>query len=299
MRKLDGKVILVTGAGRGFGRAMAYAYALNGAKVITVSRTVSELKSLEKKINEKNGEVLTVPTDLTDETAIYDLRDKVIDNYNKLNVLVNNAATSPWKLFKDMTIRDWDLTLGVNLRAQFILSKVFFDSMKAQGQGSIINVTSKSSEIGFFAELGYCPSKFGIEGLTQCLAMELQPYNIAVNSLGVGAPSGLRLKPTELTLEEANNMPKEIKERYASDESMAEAFTEAWVFLALQDAKGVTGQRLGTRQLAEYLRLNGWEAAVAMWSRKLTKAVYVPYDFPEKVRYQTPEGGFEEITFKF
>jgi NAD(P)-dependent dehydrogenase (short-subunit alcohol dehydrogenase family) len=187
----------------------------------------------------------------------------------------------------------------VNLRAQFILTKVFFDSMRSQGQGSIINITSKSSEIGFIAEVGYCPSKFGIEGLTQCLALELQPYNIAVNSLGVGAPSGLRLKPTELTLKEADNMPDEVKAKYADDDSMAEAFTEAWTFLALQNAKGVTGQRFGTRQLAEYLRLNGGEAAVAMWGRKLTKAVYVPYDFPKTARYQTPEGGFKEIHFKF
>ena len=299
MSKLDGKVILVTGAGRGFGRAMAYAYALNGAKVITVSRTVSELKSLEANIEQKGGEVLTVPTDLTDESAINALRDKVLEKYEKLDVLVNNAATSPWKTFEDMTVRDWDLTLYVNLRAPFILSKVFLDTLKKQGQGSIINVTSKSSEIGFLAESGYCPSKFGIEGLTQCLAMELQPYNIAVNSLGVGAPPGLRLKPTELTLEEANNMPDEIRKKYADDDSMAEAFTDVWSFLALQDAKGVTGQRLGTRQLAEYLRLNGWEAAVAMWRQKLTKAVYVPFDFPKSARYQTPEGGFKEIEFKF
>ena len=173
MKKLDGKVILVTGSGRGFGRAMAYTYALAGAKVVSVSRTVSELESLEKKIKEKGGEVLTVPTDLTDENAILSLKDKVMDEYGHLDVLVNNAATSPWKTFENMTIRDWDLTLSVNLRAQFILSKVFFDSMRSQGQGSIINITSKSSEIGFLAEVGYCPSKFGIEGLTQCLALEL------------------------------------------------------------------------------------------------------------------------------
>ncbi|GAG90677.1 unnamed protein product, partial [marine sediment metagenome] len=239
---------------------MAYTYALAGAKVVSVSRTVSELESLEKKIKEKGGEVLTVPTDLTDEKAILSLKDKVMDEYGHLDVLVNNAATVPWKTFEDMTTRDWDLMLSVNLRAQFILSKVFFDSMRLQGQGSIINITSKSSEIGFIAEVGYCSSKYGVEGLTQCLAMELQPHNIAVNSLGVGAPPGLRLKPTELTLEEADSMPDEIKARYASDESMAEAFTEVWSFLALQNAKGVTGQRFGTRQLAEYLRLNGWEA---------------------------------------
>jgi NAD(P)-dependent dehydrogenase (short-subunit alcohol dehydrogenase family) len=299
MSKLVGKVILVTGSGRGFGRAMAYAYALAGAKVVSVSRTVSELETLEKNIKEKGGEVLTVPTDLTDDKAINALKDKVLDEYASLDVLVNNAATSPWKRFDEMTARDWDLTIDVNLRAPFLLSKAFVASMRERGQGSIINVTSKSAEIGFLAEVGYCPSKFGIEGLTQSLAMELQNDNIAVNSLGVGAPKGLRLKPTELTLEEANKMPEEVKSLYADDKSMAEAFTEAWSFLALQNAKGVTAQRFGTRQLAEYLSKNGWEAATAMWSRKLTKAVYVPYDFPKSVRYQTPEGGIKEMVFRF
>jgi NAD(P)-dependent dehydrogenase (short-subunit alcohol dehydrogenase family) len=299
MNRLEGKTILVTGAGRGFGRAMAYSYALNSANVVTVARTVAELKSLEKMIADFNGEVLTVPTDLTDENAIYTLRDNVLEEYGKLDVLVNNAATSPWKVFEDMTVSDWDQTLSVNLRAPFILSKLFFESMKNQGKGSIINVTSKSSEIGFLAESGYCPSKFGIEGLTQCLAMELQPYNIAVNSLGVGAPKGLRLKPTELTLEEADRMPHKVKKKYADDESMAEAFSDAWAFLALQNAKGVTGQRLGSRQLAEQLRLHGWETTVSLWRKKLTKAVYEPYDFPETARYQTPEGGFKEIKFTF
>ncbi|MHA2408284.1 MAG: SDR family NAD(P)-dependent oxidoreductase [Candidatus Ranarchaeia archaeon] len=299
MKKLLEKVILVTGSGRGFGRAMAYAFALEGAKIVSVSRTVSELKSLENKIREKRGDVLTIPVDLRVEREILGLRDKVIEYYGKLDVLVNNAATSPWKLFEDMTIKEWDATISVNLRAPFILSKVFLDSMKKQGHGSIINVTSKSSEIGFLAETGYCPSKFGIEGLTQCLAMELHQYNIAVNSLGVNAPPGLRLKPTELTIAEADEMPEEIRKMYANDESIAEAFGEAWTFLALQDAKGVTGQRLGSRQLAESLKNIGWEETCAKWKRKLTKAVYVSYDFPKTAKYQTPTGGFKEIKFKF
>jgi NAD(P)-dependent dehydrogenase (short-subunit alcohol dehydrogenase family) len=170
--------------------------------------------------------------------------------------------------------------------------------MKKQGRGNIINVTSASAQIGFIAEVGYCPAKFGLEGLTQCLAMELLPYNIAVNSLNVAAPEGKRLKPTELTLDEASKMPDAIRVQYADDETMASAFSEAWSFLALQDAHGVTGQRLGTKHLAEYLKANGWDAAVATWRDKLTKAVYVTYDLPEKVRYQTPEGGIREFTFK-
>ena len=90
--------------------------------------------------------------------------------------------------------------------------------MKKQGKGSIINVTSASAQMGFVAEIGYCPSKFGLEGLTQCLAMELYQYNIAVNSLNVAAPEGKRLKPTELTLSEASRMPEDVRKMYADDD---------------------------------------------------------------------------------
>ena len=294
---MNDKVVLVTGSGRGFGRGMAVAFARAGAKVAGCSRTRSELESMAETIRSHGGEVTIYPMDLSNEKEIYKMRDDILDKYGRLDCLVNNAATSLWKTFDQMTVKDWDLTFDVNIRSQFILSKAFFETMKNQNSGSIINVTSRSAELGFVAEIGYCPTKFAIEGLTQCLAMELKQYNIAVNSLNVASPPGKRLKPTELTLAEAAEMPEEIRERYADDESMVEAFQDAWVFLALQDGSGVTGQRLGTREIAEYLRRNGKAAAIAKWTKKLTQAVYVTYDLPKSVRYQTPEGGIKELKF--
>jgi NAD(P)-dependent dehydrogenase (short-subunit alcohol dehydrogenase family) len=160
--------------------------------------------------------------------------------------------------------------------------------MKKHGKGSIINISSGSAQVGFIAEIGYCPSKYGLEGMTQCLAMELYQYNIAVNSTGVAAPEGKILKPSKITPNEESKIPNDIRSTYADDDSMVDAFSDAWSFLALQDAHGVTGQRFGLRQLADYLKVNGWEAAVANWKYKLTKAVYVSYDLPEKIRYDTP-----------
>jgi NAD(P)-dependent dehydrogenase (short-subunit alcohol dehydrogenase family) len=299
LKKLEDKVTLVTGSGRGFGRSIALAYSSEGAKVVAASRTRSELEDMANVARSRGGEVLTIPTDLSKEDEIYSLRDMVLDTYGRLDVLVNNAATSLWKTVDEMTVQDWDRTIAVNLRAPFILVKAFLETMKNQGRGSIINVTSRSAELGFVAEIGYCPSKFGIEGLTQCLALELKPYNIAVNSLNVASTPGKRLKPTGLTLAEAKKRPKELRERYADDDSMVEAFKDAWTFLALQDGFGVSGQRLGTKELAEYLRRNGWEAAVENWRGKLTKAVYVTYDWPKSVRYQTGPGGSETKELKF
>jgi NAD(P)-dependent dehydrogenase (short-subunit alcohol dehydrogenase family) len=297
MKRLEGKVVMVTGSGRGFGRAMALAYGLEGATVICVARTISELNGTRDLIHSSGGDAAVLRVDLAVPGEIESLRQAVVERFGGLDVLVNNAATSLWKTFDEITLEDWDRTLGVNLRAPFLLVKAFKDSIMARGGGSIINITSRSAETGFVAEVGYCPSKYGLEGLTQCLALELRLLGIAVNSLNVSAPEGRRLKPTELTLREAADMPEEVRSRIASEEEMVEAFTNAWVFLALQKGGGVTGQRLSTKSLAEELDREGWEAVEERLRSRLTKAVYQPYDFPRKVRYQTTDGGWNELIF--
>lgn len=276
---------------------MALAYGLEGAKVVCVARTVSELEGTRDLIHSSGGDAEVLRVDLAVPDEIDSLREAVEEGFGGLDVIVNNAATSPWKTMDETTLEDWDRTLGVNLRAPFLLAKAFKDSMADRGGGSIINVTSRSAELGFVAEVGYCPSKHGLEGLTQCLALELRPLDIAVNSLNVSAPEGRRLKPTELTLREAAEMSEEERSGIASEVEMVEAFTDAWTFLALQMGSGVTGQRLSTRGLAEELDRDGWEAVEERLKGKLTMAVYQPYDFPRKVRYQTPEGGWDELIF--
>lgn len=276
---------------------MALAYGLEGAKVVCVARTVSELEGTRDLIHSSGGDAEVLRVDLAVSDEIDSLREAVEEGFGGLDVLVNNAATSPWKTLDETTLEDWNRTLDVNLRAPFLLAKAFKDSMADRGGGSIINVTSRSAELGFVAEVGYCPSKYGLEGLTQCFALELRPLDIAVNSLNVSAPEGKRLKPTELTLREAAEMSEEERSGIASEVEMVEAFTNAWVFLALQRGSGVTGQRLSTRGLAEELDRDGWEAVEERLKGKLTMAVYQPYDFPRKVRYQTPEGDWDELIF--
>jgi NAD(P)-dependent dehydrogenase (short-subunit alcohol dehydrogenase family) len=241
MRRLEGKVVLVTGSGRGFGRSMALAYGLEGARVVCVARTVSELEGTRGLILSSGGDAEVLRVDLAVPDEIDSLSEAVEERFGGLDVLVNNAATSPWKTLDETTLEDWDRTLGVNLRAPFLLAKALTGSMADRGGGSIINITSRSAEIGFVAEVGYCPSKYGLEGLTQCLALELRPLDITVNTLNVSAPEGKRLKPTELTLKEAAEKPEEERLRVAGEAEMVEAFKDAWTFLALQRGGGVTG----------------------------------------------------------
>jgi NAD(P)-dependent dehydrogenase (short-subunit alcohol dehydrogenase family) len=287
MNRLKEKVILVTGAGRGFGKYMSLAYAREGAMVVAASRTIKELNRLKKAVETKGGYCILVPTDLLKLEDMTKLKDFVEEKYGRIDTLVNCAADNLWKVFEETSIEEWDKSIQINLRAPFILSKLFLPMMKTQGKGSIINISSGSATKGFIAETAYCPSKYGLEGLTQCLAMELHQYNIAVNSLSPSAPMGKKLKPSKLTSEMEKKLPEETRALYAEDDSIVEAFSEVWSFLALQDAHGVTGQRFVTKQLAEYLKANGWESATAYWRNKLTKAVYVSYDLPDRVYYDT------------
>jgi NAD(P)-dependent dehydrogenase (short-subunit alcohol dehydrogenase family) len=287
MKRLEGKVILVTGAGRGFGKYMSLAYAKEGANVLIASRTINELKKLQESIEAKGGSCVIFQTDLLKLDDMIRLRDYVEKQYGRLDTLVNCAADNLWKVFEETTIEEWDKSISINLRAPFILSKLFLPMMKIQGRGSIINISSGSATKGFIAEIAYCPSKYGLEGLTQCLAMEFYQYNIAVNSVSPSAPEGKKLKPSKLTLREESKLADEIRAKYADDDSIVEAFSEAWSFLALQDAHGVTAQRFVTKQLADYLKVNGWEETEANWKSKLTKAVYESYDLPEMVYYDT------------
>ena len=287
MGRLNGRVVLVTGAGRGYGKYLSQGLASEGANVIAASRSLADLKSLRESIEGRGGSCILFPADLLKLDDMVRLRDFVEMQYGKLDTLVNCAADNLWKVFEDTTVDEWDRSISINLRAPFILSKLFLPVMKKQGRGSIINISSGSATRGFVAETAYCPSKYGLEGLTQCLAMELYQYNIAVNSLSVSAPEGKRLKPSRIKPSDEAKLPDELKSIYASDDEMVGAFSEVWSFLALQDTNGVTGQRFGPNQLADYLKINGWEAAVANWRNKLTMAVYTPYDLPDKVYYDT------------
>lgn len=294
--RLKGKTVLVTGSGRGFGQAMAVAFAAEGAHVVSTARTMSELRNTEHYIQSVGGRVSTIPCDLSREASVSELVIQLID-LGGVDVIVNNAATSPWKTIDDMTTADWNFTLDVNLRAPFMLAKGLYQNMSERGGGGIINISSGSSTRGFMAELAYCPSKYGLEGLTQCLALELKNHNIAVNSLNVGAPPGYRLKPTELTEEEALDVPEEVRSRYAPVDLMVQHFSNAWIFLARQRADGITGQRFSSRKLAEELMALGEAEIIKRYRGKLLESVYQGIDFPEKVKYQTREGGWKEIRF--
>lgn len=186
MGSLDGKAALVTGAGSGLGRAVALRLAAEGARVFAVSIVRAELDELEEVAGESGLPVETIEADVGDEADTRRVAELVLSRAGRLDVLVNNAGIIAVRPIDETEPAEWDRVLRTNLRGPYLYCRAFVPAMKRARGGTIINVTSMSGVKGFVGETAYCPSKFGLEGLTQTLALELAPWRISVCSVHPG-----------------------------------------------------------------------------------------------------------------
>jgi 3-oxoacyl-[acyl-carrier protein] reductase len=256
MRLLEGRVALVTGAGRGLGQSVARAYAQHGAQVIATSRTQSELDQTAAMVKAEGGQIETYAVDLVRDEQVRAMADRILADYGRLDVLVNNAGRLFYRSFAEVDMEDWFKTLTVNLRAPALLSMLFLKTMLDQGHGSIINVSSRAGIHAAPRMTDYNTAKFGLEGFTKALALELKPRNIAVNTITPGGLiANVRIKPTSVTQADFEAMSPEEQAQWS--DSML--LTEAFVFLALQGGDGVTGERVYAWGLSEKIRQEGWE----------------------------------------
>ena len=175
MRGIEGRVALVTGAGRGLGRACALALSGAGAKVIGVSRTEDELASLA---DEAPGSVEAWVEDTTGDALL-----GRIEALDRLDVLVNNAGTNRPQPFLEVTDEALDGMLNLNVRAAFRIARSAARVMTRCGSGSIVNMSSQMGHVGSPRRTVYCMTKHGIEGLTKAMAVELGPHGIRVNTV--------------------------------------------------------------------------------------------------------------------
>lgn len=254
--RLLGRVAVVTGAGRGLGRAVAEGFARAGADTIAVARTTAELDDLASALGPTSGSLALESVDIADDAAVRALAQRVLGRYGRLDVLVNNAAILEIQPFHEMTIADFDRTLNVNLRGAVLCTHAFIGAMRAAQRGSIINVGSGASTKGFVGETHYCAAKFGLEGFSEALALEARAYNVAVNRLS----PGFRIKPTSITLADVASVDPETSAQWRDPAPMVDAF----IYLALQDATGITGQRFNAFELAESVRAEGWPPSQRM-----------------------------------
>lgn len=238
---LEGKVSLVTGAGRGIGKAAALGLAEAGSQVALVSRSRNELEEVARGIEKLGRKALVLPADLSRFETIPGLVDRAVEEFGRLDVLVNNAGTNRKRPTVEVPWEDFDAIIGLNLKAAFILSQAAIKQMLKQGGGKIINVTSMTAAIGIPTSAVYCSSKGGLQQLTKSLAVELAKSNIQVNAIAPGMIETELAKPILARPEFLNwVMPKIPMGRLGQPDDLKGAF----IFLASSASNYITGHTL-------------------------------------------------------
>ena len=187
MGRLDGKVVVVTGASKGIGRAIAFAFAAVGAKVVLAARTRETLEQVTAELRESGAEALAVPTDVTNVNAVKQLIQRTLDAYQRVDILINNAGIGHFGPVVDFDPDAWDAVLNSNLKAVYLCAKYALPSMLEQGNGQIINVLSIAAKVAFQASSAYCAAKAGALALTKVLASEVRQQNIRVTAVLPGS----------------------------------------------------------------------------------------------------------------
>jgi NAD(P)-dependent dehydrogenase (short-subunit alcohol dehydrogenase family) len=187
MRRLDGKIVLITGANRGIGRAIAEAFAAEGAALTLTARDTVLLNETAEALQRSGTDVLAVPADVTEEKKVQEVFRQAMDRFGRLDVLVNNAGTfSGYGPIDDVSVESWDLIMAVNLRGPFLCTREAFRIMKRQRGGRIINIGSIASQRVRPKSCAYSTSKHGLWGLTQVTALEGRDHGISCGILHPG-----------------------------------------------------------------------------------------------------------------
>jgi len=238
---LSGKVAIVTGGGKGIGKAIALALGEAGANVVVCSRTPEDLEKVAQDIQQKGRKALAIKTDITVKEELSNLVQKTMEEFKRIDILVNNAGLSYMRPLFDFKEEGWDKIFNTNLKAVFLLSREAAKIMKEQGGGRIINITTGGAERAGINMGPYHASKAGLKMLSMCMAVEWASFKINVNCVGPGLTRTEFSKPLwsnpDIYKMVAGNIPYG---RIAEPEEIAGAV----VFLASDAANFITGHSI-------------------------------------------------------
>jgi len=239
---LTGKKALVTGAGRGIGKAVALSLARAGADIGLVSRTESELNAVADQVKEIGRQAVVAAADLTATADIPALINGLAGELGGIDILVNNAGTNIPQDSVDVTEAAWDSVLSINLKSCFFMAQAVGKVMIEQGRGGrIINMTSQTGSVALIKRAVYCASKAGLNLVTKVLAMEWGPHEILVNAV---APTFVETEMTKPFLADPQfreyALAKNVLKRFGTPDDVAGAVT----YLASPAANLITGHIL-------------------------------------------------------
>jgi NAD(P)-dependent dehydrogenase (short-subunit alcohol dehydrogenase family) len=186
MGQLDNKVTIITGAGTGIGKGMARAFAKEGARLILASRNQTNLEETATETRGLSAQTLIVPTDVTDEAQVIALFEKTMEEFGRVDILINNSGAFDGGPLESLSLETWLKVLHVNLTGPFLCSREAMKIMKQQGGGRIINVGSISAQMPRMNSVPYTTTKHGIVGLTKASALEGRDYNVVVSAIHPG-----------------------------------------------------------------------------------------------------------------
>lgn len=180
---LQGKIAIITGAGKGIGRATALTLAKQGVSLGLIARTEADLQAVAEEVSAHGVRVEIATADITDNAQVEQAIDQLYKAFGKFDILINNAGIAKFGGFLDLTIEEWERIIRVNLFGMYYVTRAVLPKLIEQKSGDIINISSTAGEKGGAAMSAYSASKFGVMGLTESLAMEARKHDIRVTAL--------------------------------------------------------------------------------------------------------------------
>ncbi|OEH93928.1 beta-ketoacyl-ACP reductase [Bacillus solimangrovi] len=235
--RLQGKVAIVTGAGQGIGEATAKKFAKEGAKVVVVDLNEHGINSTVDAINKDNGEAIGIVVDVTNREQVQAMIERTVEQYGKLDSVVNNAGITADSTLAKMTDEQWENVIDVNLKGVYLVGQAAAKQMKEQGfGGTILNASSVVGLYGNYGQTNYAASKWGVIGMTKTWAKELGKDKIRSNAV---APGFIQTPMVE-------KMPEKVVAAMKARAALGilgepEDIANAYVFLASDDARFITG----------------------------------------------------------
>ena len=245
MGRLEGRVALVTGAGRGIGRATATRFAREGARVCLADVEPNGAAEAAGSLVDSGMDAFATRMDVTSRTEVENALERTVERYGRLDILVNNTGVKKDNLFHKMADEEWRTVLNVHLTRAFLCSRAAQRHMVEQGYGRIVNVSSTSA-LGNRGQANYSAAKAGLQGLTKTLAIELGRHGVTVNAVAPG------FIETEMTRETASRLGLDfeefveemVKDIPAGRGGWPEDVAAAILYLASEEASFVSGQVL-------------------------------------------------------
>jgi 3-oxoacyl-[acyl-carrier protein] reductase len=239
MSQLTNHIAVITGAGRGIGRAIALKFAAEGADIVCVSRTAENSEKVAAEVRALGRKAWAHAVDVANAAAVNSAAEKILADCGKVDILVNDAGVTRDGLLMRMSEEDWDTVLDTNLKGAFLFTKAFTRAFVKQRSGRIINVASVIGLIGNAGQANYAASKAALIGFTKSVAKELASRGITVNALAPG------FIETDMTAALKDEMKAELLKRIPLGTlGQPEDIAQAALFLASPAARYLTGQTL-------------------------------------------------------